>query len=158
MDAEEHICRQVPPSPLFRLEAPCRLQTPCRFQKPLTDEESSIRWQGHQGRLERDRPRAKCLEPFQTPKPSTSPIVFCPSDWIFRSRSLRLIFRVQNSLLSFYFSSSFLILNIVLILSGQWPNPGPERLSRKKRPRSPSPLVRIDNCGICSMEFRKGTY
>ena len=51
---------------------PIPLPTPCRLQTPLTEEESSIRWQGPRGRLERGRPRVK--RPLPLPNPTAVPL------------------------------------------------------------------------------------
>ena len=65
------------------------------------------------------------VTPSHTPWPSPSPPVFCPSNGIFRARSRCLIDRDRNSLPTFSLSSSFLVLTLLLLLSGQCPNRAP---------------------------------
>ena len=136
----------------------------CQIRTPVTDNyESSMRWQELQWRIDKDRPRAKRLDPFPnptavpTPSPST---VFAPSDrfLIFRARLRRLIVTVRNSLSSFSTSSSFSLLILLLLLSGWCPNPGPGLFSCRTHPRTPPSSVQSHPCGICSVEVRKGTY
>ena len=118
----------------------------------------SMRWQGPEQKIKRCRPRAKRLELF--PKPTAPQQFFHQAIgffepghvvWYLGLGTLFLHFRLH---LLFWYQLHYFSYPV----TGQCPNPGPGRLSRRPRPRTPLPSVGSQTFGICSVEVNKGNY